>query len=130
MCIDCWNEAGNPANWTLEIAEALGLVRELYAIHAVGGPYHVQLDDWNIDGGIVPAYEYYDDADLDRLYCGQWPLDELDPAAPVVVQGLGRSMRQICDEIAAKMGPMTVEDRMSVLAYHDGFATPAIEEQR
>jgi hypothetical protein len=39
-------------------------------------------------------------------------------------------MRQICDEIAAKMGPMTIEDRMSVLAYHDGFATPAIEEQR
>ena len=130
MCVNCWNEAGQPANWTPEIAEALALVRELYAIHPVGGPLHVQLDDCNIDMDIVPAYEHYTDAELDRLYdtdCdansfSAWPLDELPPDVPVVVEGLGRSMRQICDEIAAKMGPMAEEDRMSVLAYHGGYA--------
>ena len=125
MCVDCWNEAGQPANWTPEIAEALELVRQLYAIHPVGGPLHVQLDDWNIDGNLMPWCEGYSDAELDRLYdidaVGAWPLDELPPEAPVVVEGIGRSMRQICEAIAAKMGPMSEADRMSVLAYHGRY---------
>lgn len=118
MCIDCWNEAGQPANWTLEIKRALGLVRELYDIHAVGGPLHACLDDCNIDGEIRPYYDCYTPAELDELWDGRSRIADLDPQAPAVVDGLGRSMRQICDEIAALMNPMTLDDRMSVLAYH------------
>ncbi|GIH07440.1 hypothetical protein Rhe02_55070 [Rhizocola hellebori] len=125
MCVDCWNEAGQPANWTPEIAEALALVRELYAIHPTGGPLHTTLDDWNIDGDrITPWYASWDDTELDALYYDGWLIADLDPQAPAVTEGLGRSTRQICDEIAAKMGPMTEADRMSVLAYHGKLATP------
>lgn len=122
MCVNCWNEAGQPANWTPEIAEALALVRELYAIHPTGGPLHVQLDDWNIDGDIVPIYKGWLPRQLEARYLDGWPVDD-------EAQVPGRSLRQLCDEIAAKMGPMTLEDRMSVLAYHDGFTVPPIAEE-
>jgi hypothetical protein len=96
MCVDCWNQAGQPANWTPEIAKTLGLVRELYAIHPTGGPLHVALDDWNVEGDIKPYY-----------------LDEADENA-----------REVCDQIAAKLNAMTLKDRYSVLAYHGRYAEP------
>ncbi len=126
MCHECWTLEGSPANWTPQVAEAVALMRELYAIHMVGGPLHVAVDDWNIDGTIKPYYDAYDDAELDRLYSGGWPLDELPAEAPVVVNGEGRSLRQICDELAAKLNVMELADRYSVLAFHDGLATPPV----
>lgn len=128
MCVDCWRNEGSPANWTPEIAKALDLVRELYAIHPTGGPLHVQLDDWNIDGQIVPYYDGWTGEDLDALYSEGWALAELPAEAPVVVEGLGRSTRQLCDEIAAKLNAMPLADRYSVLAYYDKLATPPTRE--
>lgn len=118
MIVDPWNDAGRPANWNAEIARALELVRALYEIHMAGGPLHVVLDDWNIDGQIKPYYDCYTDEELDELYDGGWKIADLPPEAPVVVEGLGRSMRQLCEEIAALLNAMSLEDRMSVLAYH------------
>jgi hypothetical protein len=114
-----WNDFGRPANWTPEIAETLNLVRELYRIHAVGGPLHVVLDDWNIDAATIePYYDCYGNDDLDAPYYDGWKIADLDPGAPAVVEGIGRSMRQLCDDIAAKLTAMSIEDRASVLAYH------------
>jgi hypothetical protein len=113
-----WIELGRPAKWTPEIAQALGLVRDLYEIHSVGGPLHVVLDDWNIDGTIEPYYDCYTDEELDELYSDGWKIADLDPQAPAVVEGLGRSMRQLCDEIATLLNAMTPDDRVSVLAYY------------
>lgn len=126
MCIQCWDGAGRPANRSPVIDRAVELVRALYDIHAVGGPMHVVVDDWNLeDEFLVPYYEGYDDEELDALYVGSVAIAELDPLAPVVVEGLGRSMRQICDELSALLLSMPMEDRMSVLAHHDGLV-PAV----
>jgi|SRR5215207_9783878 len=125
MCFDCWQRTGSPTNWTPEIAEALDLTRELYAIHPAGGPLHDELDDWNIDGVITPWYDGLSDADLDDLYDDGWRIADLPPEAPIVVEGGGRSTRQICDELAARLNAMPLEDRVSMLAYHAGLATPS-----
>lgn len=105
MCVDCWNAAGRPANWSPAVAKALALTRELYEIHSTGGPLHAEVDDWNVDEGvIVPAYSFWSDEDLDE------------------VRHTGRSTRQVCDELAAVLNAMPVDDRFSVLAFHDGLA--------
>lgn len=91
------------------------LIRELYSIHSVGGPLHVAIDDGNLDGVITPSYEHYADAELDALWFEGWPIAELDPGAPAVVEGLGRSMRQICDELAAALNTMTVDEREAAI---------------
>lgn len=96
MCLSCWDKYGRPKNWTPEIAEALGLVRELYELNAVGGPLHVVVDDWNLDGQIEPYYQGDEDAEMVR----------------------------VCDRIAALFNGMSVADRASVLAYEEGHAKP------
>jgi hypothetical protein len=87
------------------------LVNQLYAVHPTGGPLHAELDDGNLNGTITPWYDAWTDAELDRLYDDGWPIDELDPAAPVATEGLGRSTRQLCDEIATILNTMTVGER-------------------
>jgi hypothetical protein len=76
------------------------LIGELYRIHAAGGPLHVQLDDGNLDGVIEPWYSGYAAEELDALWLEGWPLAELPPECEAVTSGLGRSTRQLCDEIA------------------------------
>lgn len=126
MCVDCWNEAGRPANQSPEIARAVELVRALYDIHPTGGPLHVVVDDWNLeDEFLIPYYVGYSGEELDELYYGAWKIADLPPEAPAVVEGLGRSMRQICDELSALLLSMPTEDRMSVLAHHGGYVTDA-----
>lgn len=89
----------------------IGLIRELYAIHPVGGPLHVVLDDGNLDGAIRPYYDCFTDEELDAVYFEGTPVADLDPEAPVVKEGLGQSTRELCDRIAALMNVMTVEGR-------------------
>lgn len=121
MCRDCWAKAGEPADWTLQTEDLIELIGDLYAIHAVGGPLHVQLDDWNLHGTIEPYYDCYTAEELDALYWRGTPLAELDPGAPVVVENLGRSMRSLCEEIAEILNGMTEAERYAALAYADGF---------
>lgn len=93
MCVRCWEGRGEPADWTPQIAECVELVRELYLTEAVGGPLHVVVDDWNIDGVIKPYWSEEED---------QHTID-------------------LCNRIAELMNAMSVDERAAMLAYHDGF---------
>lgn len=90
MCERCWDNCGQPTNWTPQIADALKLVRELYAEHPTGGPLHTELDDWNIEGRFWPATDGSFDA----------------------------ATMQLAKHIATAFNAMPLEDRASVLAYH------------
>lgn len=97
-------------------ARFVELVDQLYAIHPTGGPLHVVLDDCNIDGTIEPFYVGWAAEELDALYYDGWPIAELHPDAPAVTEGLGRSTRQLCDEIAELMNGWTLSERETALA--------------
>jgi hypothetical protein len=91
------------------------LVEELYEIHPTGGPLHVVLDDGNIDGVIQPWYDGYTPEELDALYYKGWPIADLPPEAPAVVEGLGVSTRRLCEEIAGLMNGWTVQQRQEAI---------------
>lgn len=124
MCRTCWDEAGRPTDRTPKTEHLLQLIGDLYDIHSVGGPLHTVLDDWNLDGTITPYYDGYQPEELDAPWWGGSPVDDLDPAAPAVVEGRGRSMRSLCDEIATLLNGMTERERIATMAYYDGFAKP------
>jgi len=96
VCRECWERGGSPANDSPEIARAVELIGDLYDINAAGGPLHVYVDDWNLEGEIVPwdGYDY-----------------EYDPP----------EMRAIVAELAALLNAMTIDDRYSTLARARGF---------
>lgn len=119
MCSDCYTKAGSPTDWTPQTARFVDLVQTLYAVHPTGGPLHVVLDDWNLDGEIKPWYDGHTDADLDEPYFEGWRIADLDPGAPAVAQGLGRTTREVCDEIAAILNSWTSDQRYAGMAYAD-----------
>lgn len=122
MCDNCWREAGSPTERTPNTDRLVKLIEQLYEIHCVGGPLHVVLDDWNVDVTVVePWYDGYSSEELDALWYGPTPIAELSPQAPAVVEGLGTSMRALCDEIAALLNGMTVAQRYAALAYRKGL---------
>jgi len=132
MCDNCWREAGSPTERTPDTARLVELIGKLYEIHPTGGPLHSVLDDWNLDGHIEPYWRGWSDEDLDALWYGGIPFDELDPQAPAVVERLGVSTRAVCTEIAALLNAMTESQRYAALAYADGFIPepPAAEDAR
>jgi hypothetical protein len=125
MCGNCWEKAGAPTTWNDQIARAVELLGDLYAIHATGGPLHVAVDDYNLDGTIEPYWGNWDDEELDAVYYAGFPIDSLPPTAPAVVEGLGRSTRQICEELAALLNAMPEADRYAAVARYDGYWTEA-----
>jgi len=120
MCVECWEREGSPNTWNEQIARVVELLDALYRIHSVGGPLHSVVDDYNLDGTIEPHYDCYPDEELDALYDDGWPIADLPPEALAVVEGLGRSMRQICDELAALLNAMPVSERVAAVARYHG----------
>lgn len=119
MCVECWKIAGSPTTWNNQTAQAGELLTQLYTIHPVGGPLHTAVDDWNLDGTITPWYDGYDPAELDALYFDGIPVADLDPGAPGVAEA--RSLRQICDELAALLNVMPKPDRYAAVAHYVGL---------
>lgn len=89
MCGDCYEEAGKPTDVPLEVERFVGLANELYAEHPTGGPLHVVLDDWNVEGAIIPYLEGED-----------WPTNTVE----------------LCEEIAALMNGWTLDQRYAAMA--------------
>lgn len=130
MCRDCWDDAGRPADITPDTARLVELIGRLYEIHPTGGPLHVELDDWNIDGArIRPDFSGWSAADLDALWYAGFPIAELDPNAPAVVEQLGVSTRMLCLRICRLLNGMTLVQRYAALAYSERFITLPAQQQ-
>ena len=102
MCGSCWEEAGEPTEWTPQTARFIELHDELYQLEPVGGPLHAVLDDWNLDGVIEP---YWSATNCD-----------LDDDHPDVVRTL-----ELCTEIAAILNAWTEALRYAAMAYVRGY---------
>lgn len=101
MCITCWEDGGSPTVWNPAVAEVTRLVTDLYGMDdcAVGGPLHVVVDDWNLDGPITPYWFGEESAEL----------------------------AEFVTALAAKMTALTVDERLSAMAHHEGFAREGVE---
>lgn len=93
MCDACWDEAGAPTVQPAGLGMFLTLHDALYEDHPTGGPLHVELDDWNIDG--------------DRTF------------APYYRPTDGPELHDICDALAALLRSWTDDERYAALAYAD-----------
>lgn len=97
MCLDCWEEAGKPQIDNEKVRLAVDPIETIYEYHAVGGPFHVELDDWNVDGDFAEPH---------------WGDGERDPLHVCAAELLAPLMRS-----------MSLEERYSALAIHSGFWT-------
>jgi hypothetical protein len=121
VCSECYVKAGSPTEWTPQTARFVDLVQSLYAVHPTGGPLHSVLDDWNLAGTIAPWWDGFTVDELDEPYFEGWPIADLDPGAQAVAQGLGRTTREVCEELAAILNSWTVDQRRAGMAYVDGL---------
>lgn len=102
MCKDCWKKSGSPTDLPATYERFAELVRDLYDFHSVGGPLHVVLDDWNLDGHITP-------------YPGETYIDEYDQTDNTEYVYL------ISQEIADLLNAMSPPERRAALAKVDGL---------
>ena len=98
MCGSCWESEGSPNEVTPETDRLVELINKLYETQETGTPLHCELDDWNVYHDVIqPSYVYRKQE--------EYTSEE----------------RAITDEIAAIMNRMTVPQRLSALARHEGL---------
>lgn len=102
MCVECWERQGSPTFWNERVAETVQAIGELYLMEPVGGPLHSVVDDWNLDGFIEP-----------------YPVEAYDPDQQAEVD-------ELCTRIAGMLNGLSMDERHSALAFHDGYATPPV----
>jgi hypothetical protein len=112
MCENCYTDLGRPADWNPTVAHALELIRVIYEHERTGGPLHVILDDWNIEDG---------DIRLEATTGTPYTPDEF------LEEGDAEEVRAAVAELVPLLGKMTVPERASALARHDGYLPTATE---
>lgn len=105
MCAGCWAGMDHPKDPGPNVDRVLHLIAELYKIHPTGGPLHCELDDWNLDAEVItPMYAI--------------PARGGYPGHP---DDYSPEIHAVCDELAALLTEMTLDQRYAVLAFNDGF---------
>jgi hypothetical protein len=100
MCHDCWvNEYGRPTTVPENVDEIVSAIEAVYAHQdgGTGGPLHVQLDDFNIEGDWVP-----------------WRAEEDDRPYP-------DDLYDLCLEVQRLVKPLPLDQRAAVLARWEGW---------
>jgi hypothetical protein len=104
MCKGCYYDSGAPTMIPDNAAEIVDAIRALYAHPrgAVGGPLHVELDDWNIEDGFWEPWS------------GEGHLS--DPYGPGIMT--------LAQTVADHMLPLSEGQRAAVMALWMGWLTP------
>ena len=99
----CWEDYGSPKIENASVHNAANLIAEVYKYTSTGGNLHIQIDDWNIEDEYWEKYE-------------NW------------LEGIGYT--DIHEQVNAEkacfdaMKILSLEERASALALHDGFWEP------
>ena len=99
MCYGCYEEYGKPEIVSPVTLTGLGHVRRVYEFSSVGGNLHCQLDDWNIEDEFFEEFTVYQ----------------------VDVTSQQLAAERACFDAFKQM---SLEERASVLAMHDGILAP------
>lgn len=95
MCLNCYERFGEPKIVSEKTKAAAQLIAKVFEIHGTGGNLHCQIDDWNLED------EFFDE------------LVEYTPTSDEQ-----RSAERACFNA---LKAMTLEERASALAIHDGM---------
>lgn len=101
MCYGCYEEYGSPKIVNDATKHAANLIGAIYEFNCVGGNAHIVLDDFNIE-----------DSNID------WCLNE---ALNTNVHGHSEIQLQSERECLTALKGLTVEERASALAIHNGW---------
>lgn len=102
MCKSCWKQEGSPSLLTPVVQEAARAIAEVYRYSPSGGRLHIVIDDWNAE-------------DDDLAHCRHRITTEQPTCYYEASQ---REAEAICLTL---LEPMSLEERYSALALHDGF---------
>ena len=108
MCEGCWIEHGRPAIVSEATKRAASAIKAVFDENPVGGNLHNIIDDWNVED--------------DHIKGGLEELAAFDRA------GVGRphsfdqpGLREVERACLAALAPLSVDERASALAIHDGY---------
>lgn len=106
MCGSCWMERGAPRSWNPAMQETIDLIAELYQMPEgiTGALLHCELDDWNLDGDFVI------DSNRNEYY--------------------SQDVVDLCHKIADRMRPLSLDERYTVLAHHEGILSSGREVEK
>ncbi len=110
MCRTCIEETGFEIVWKSQFKRGISLVSELYEITVTGGPLHVELDDYNLDGeyiSVLDSIEWYEENKQVFLEQGYYDEENWD------------RMIRLSHEIAGFLSALTEQERYSFMAYYD-----------
>ncbi len=102
MCWGCWEEAGEPAMVTPAILAAVASVKRVFDLHCTGGNLHIVIDDWNLED------------------------DHLAFCRSAVSRGLSGELLAAELDCLDHLGPMSEQERASVLARYSGFTDDSV----
>lgn len=115
MCYGCYQEHGSPTIVNTKTVVAARLIAEVYAFSAAGGRCHVVIDDFNID-------------DRNIAFCkGLLKEPELWGENDRSTDTLQRIAESRCLMV---LEDMTLAERASALAIHDGYFEVSEEERK
>jgi hypothetical protein len=102
MCQYCWAKCGAHKIDNDQVREASALIAGVYEYSGVGGNLHIAIDDFNLEDD---ALEFCAGAIRDSESTGEYESGQCDA-------------ERLCLE---KLKAMSLEERVSALALHDGF---------
>ncbi len=109
MCDNCWKEHGSPKIINRFTKALQPLIDDVYEHHGAGGGLHIILDDFNIeDGHIQLCQDWIEHERGNGIY-------KCEPVSPEQLKA-----ERACLKLLKQM---TVEERASALALHDGYFT-------
>jgi hypothetical protein len=104
VCYGCYEEYGKPEITNERVEAAAALVTKIYEYNRVGSNLHIVTDDWNLE-----------DNNID--FC-------LNAARTAPYHEITPEQRAVEEECCNLLRSMTLQERASVLAIHDGYLYP------
>jgi len=107
MCYNCYLEYGSPKLVSDKILQTVEAIKQVYNCHLAGGGLHIVIDDWNLENERLDfCKEYIVGPECHGEFAEQ------------------QKAEQACLEL---LYSLTLKERASALAIHDGFFEPGKE---
>lgn len=108
MCQGCYEKAGKPSIVNVKTVVAAACIDQVYEFSSSGGNLHIVIDDWNVE-------------DAHLAHCLE----------RIIKDDLSNGAERYLAEMVCynSLVDLTVEERYSALAIHEGYLDPAASDE-